>query len=418
MVQPKSVAVIGAGMVGVATACWLQRDGHQVTLIDPQPPGRGASFGNAGCFNPSSVVPIAMPGTLKKVPGYLMDPLGPLRIRWSYLPHLAPWLIRYIRAGTPERIERQAAALKPLLAPCLASLMELAREADAQRYIVHNGILIVYRSQASWNDDSYAWDIRKRNGIVWHDLDADELRQFDPQLSREFVRGKHVFNNGHCLDPGGLVAALAEAVQRNGGKLVRARATGFRFDGDSLRAVTIEGGEIAAEMAVLAAGAHSKPLATSLGNPVPLETERGYHLMLRDPEIMPRVPTTDTEGKFVATPMDGGVRFAGTVELAGLDAPPDWRRAERLLELARKLYPGLTGRYAQDRITHWMGHRPSLPDSLPVLGRSRRSSDVLYAFGHGHVGMTGGPYTGKIIADLIAGRPAPIDIMPFRPDRF
>jgi len=418
MNRPKTVAVIGAGIVGVATARWLQRDGQRITLIDPAAPDQRASFGNAACFNPSSVVPIAMPGTLRKVPGYLMDPLGPLSIRWRYLPWLAPWLIRYIRAGTPERIERQAVALKPLLGPCLDTLMDLARDAGAERYIARNGILIVYRSDAAWNDDAYAWNIRKRHGIEWHELNADELRQFDPNLSREYIRAIHLFNNGHCLDPGGLVAALTEAVQRDGGTLLRARATGFSLDGNRLRAVATDGGEVLADAAVLATGAHSKKLAAMLGNRVPLETERGYHLMLRDPEVMPRVPTSDAEGKFVATPMDGGIRFAGTVELAGLEAPPDWRRAERLLRLGRRLYPGLAGTPAQDRIKLWMGHRPGMPDSLPVLGRSRRSPDVFYAFGHGHTGMTGGPYTGKVIADLIAGRPAPIDLTPFRADRF
>lgn len=418
MGQPKTVAVIGAGMVGVAAARWLQRDGHHVTLIDPEPPGQGASFGNAGCFNPSSVVPIAMPGTLKKVPGYLMDPLGPLRIRWSYLPWLAPWLIRYIRAGTPERIEQQAVALKSLLFPCLETLMDLARDAGAERYIARNGILMVYRTEAGWNANSYAFDIRRRHGIEWHELNADELRQFDPHLSRDYIRGRHLFNNGHCLDPGGLVAALADAVQRDGGRLLPARATGFSLDGGRLRAVETDAGAVPADAAVLATGAHSKRLAATLGDPVPLETERGYHLMLRDPEVMPRVPTSDAEAKFVATPMDGGIRFAGTVELAGLQAPPDWRRAARLLELGRKLYPGLPAAHPQDRIKVWMGHRPGMPNSLPVLGRSRRSPDVFYAFGHGHVGMTGGPYTGKVIADLVAARPAPIDLTPFRPDRF
>jgi D-amino-acid dehydrogenase len=418
MNRPKSVAVIGAGMVGVATASWLLRDGHQVTLVDPQSPGQGASFGNAGCFNPSSVVPIAMPGTLRKVPGYLMDPLGPLRIRWSYLPQLAPWLVRYVRAGTPARIEKQAVALKSLLGPCLDTLMDLARPAGAERFIARNGILIVYRTKEAHDADAYAFDVRRRNGIGWHELNADDLRQFDPNISRDYVYGRHIHDNGHALDPGGLVAALADSVQRDGATLLQARATGFTFDGDRLRAVTTDSGPIPADAAVIAAGAHSKKLAAMAGNTVPLETERGYHLMLRAPEVMPRVPTTDSAGKFVATPMHEGVRFAGTVELAGLDAAPDWRRAEKLLPLARKLLPGLADIHPADRITMWMGHRPGMPDSLPVLGPSRRSRDVFHAFGHGHTGMTGGPYTGKVIADLIAGRPAPIDLTPFRAERF
>ena len=418
MAEKKKVAVIGAGIVGMATASYLQRDGHDVVVIDPQPPGQGASFGNAGCFNPSSVVPVATPDTWKHIPKYLSDPLGPLRIRWSYLPALAPWLIRLVRAGAPDRIEAQARALKTILGPCLEALLPLARNAGAENLVARNGILIAYRSQVSWDEDAHAWDIRRRNGTHWEELDADELRQFDPNLSRDFIRGKLVPGNGHCLDPGGLVAALAEAVQHDGGTLLRRAATGFRLDGDRLRAVQTPEGEVAADAAVIAAGAHSKPLAAQLGDTVPLETERGYHAMLRAPEVMPRVPTSDAEGKFVATPMANGLRFAGTVELAGLQAEPDWRRAQILLRQASKLFPALAQSYPEDRYTVWMGHRPSLPDSLPVLGPSSRSRDVYYAFGHGHVGMTGGPYTGKVIADLVTGRPSPIDLSPFRPTRF
>jgi D-amino-acid dehydrogenase len=418
MADKKKVAVIGAGMVGMATASYLQRDGHDVVVIDPDPPGQGASFGNAGCFNPSSVVPVATPDTWKHVPKYLSDPLGPLRIRWSYLPALAPWLIRLIRSGTPQRIEAQARALKTLLGPCLDALMPLVRNAGAEALVARNGILIAYRTQAAWDEDARAWDIRRRNGTHWEELNVDELRQFDPNLSRDFTRGKLVPGNGHCLDPGGLVAALAETVQRDGGTLMRARAIGFSLDGTRLRAVRTPGGEIRADAAVIAAGVYSKALAAQVGDAVPLETERGYHAMLRAPEVTPRVPTSDAEGKFVATPMANGLRFAGTVELAGLKAEPDWRRARVLLQQASKLYPALSKAYPEDRFTMWMGHRPSLPDSLPVLGPSTRTPDVFHAFGHGHVGMTGGPYTGKVIAELISGRPSPIDLSPFRPGRF
>ncbi|HSU07522.1 MAG TPA: FAD-binding oxidoreductase, partial [Acetobacteraceae bacterium] len=305
-----------------------------------------------------------------------------------------------------------------LLAPCLDTVMDLARNAGAESLVARNGILIAYRTPASWDADQRAWDIRRRNGITWEELDSDELRQFDPNLSRDFTRAKLVPGNGHSLDPGGFVVALAEAAQRDGAHLLRRRATGFVFDGQHLRAVQTQEGEIPADAAVIATGAHSRVLAAAVGDRVPLETERGYHLMLRDAEVMPRVPTTDAEGKFVATPMAGGLRFAGTVELAGLQAAPDWRRARILLRLGAKLLPALQVSYDENRFTVWMGHRPSLPDSLPVIGRSSRSPDVFHAFGHGHVGMTGGPYTGRIIAALIAGRPAPIDIAPFRPSRF
>lgn len=415
---PKTVAVIGAGMVGVAVASYLQRDGHAVVLIDPDPPGQGASFGNAGCLNPSSIVPIAGPDTLRQVPGYLADPLGPLSIRWSYLPKLAPWLIRYAMAGTPARIEQQARALKTLLGPCLDALMPLLRDAGAEGLVKRDGILIAYRTEKGWQSDAAAWDLRRRNGITWEELGSDELRQFDPSLSHDLIRAKLVTGNGHTIDPGGMVAALAASVQGSGGRLVRARALGFSLDGGRLRTVQTDQGDVVANAAVIACGAHSKSLAAGLGNRVPLETERGYHLVVKSPEAMPRLPTTDSDFKFVATPMQAGLRLAGTVEFAGLTAKPNWERSRILLRRAAQLCPALSASYPEDRMSMWMGHRPGMPDSMPVIGPSRRSPDVFYAFGHGHVGMTGGPYTGVVVADLVAGRPAPIDLSPFRPDRF
>jgi D-amino-acid dehydrogenase len=406
-------------MVGVCAASYIQRAGHQVTIVDPNPPGEGASFGNAGCFNPSSLVPIAGPDTLKRVPGYLLDPLGPLAIRWRYLPKIAPWLLRYAYAGaSADRVAHQAEALKSLISQSLDALMPLVKAANAQSLVRRDGILIVYRSEASWQADARAWEIRRRNGIKWDDLNVDELRQFDPSLARDLIRAKYVPGNGHTVDPHGLVTALADAFVADGGRLVRARATGFDIDNGRLRAVHTSGESIPADSAVIATGAHSKPLAAMVGDRVPLETERGYHLMVTNANAMPRVPTTDAEFSFVATPMAAGLRLAGTVELAGLDAPPNWQRSRMLLARAANLLPGLPKALPEDRLSMWMGHRPSLPDSLPVLGRSRRSADVFLAFGHGHVGMTAAPYTGVVLADLVSGRPAPIDLTPFRSDRF
>ena len=414
----RRVGVIGAGMVGVLTAIRLLREGHQVFILDPEPPGTGASFGNAGCFNPSSVTPMSMPGVLRKVPGWLADPLGPLALRWSYLPTIAPWLIRYIRAGRMDRVEAQARALKALLGPCLDILMPMVRDAGAEDLIRRQGILVAYRSEASRRGDDLGWELRRRNGIAFHELGEDELRQFDPALSREFVRAVHVPDNGNATDPGALVERLAAAFVRDGGVIHRRRAQGFTLDGARLRAIRTAEGDLPADAAVIAAGAYSKTLAAAVGDRVPLETERGYHLMVRDAAVMPRVPTTDSDGKFVATPMANGLRFAGTVELAGLDAAPNWQRARMLLEQGRRMLPGLDAAIAEDRISVWMGHRPSLPDSLPVIGASRASADVFHAFGHGHVGMTGAPGTSQVIADLVAGRPPSIDIVPFRADRF
>jgi glycine/D-amino acid oxidase-like deaminating enzyme len=414
----RRVGVIGAGMVGVCAASWLQRDGHSVFIVEAGEPGYGASFGNAGALNASSVTPMSTPGVIWNAPRWLFDPLGPLSLRWSYLPAIAPWLIRFIRAGTPEKVHAQARALRPLVGATLEALTPLVRDAHAEDLVHRLGHLYVYRSAQGLERDRLAWQLRRENGVEIDEFDADELRQLEPTLSRDYVRGILVRENGHTSNPLGLVQRLLDHFLRLGGELNHARALGFRLDGSRLAAIRTDRGELAADAAIVCAGAWSKPLAAALGDPIPLETERGYHLMIRDPEVMPRIPTADADGKFVATPMDTGLRFAGTVELAGLAAPPDWRRARILLEQGRKMLPGLAADHPEERLSVWMGHRPSLPDSLPALGPSRATPDVVYAFGHGHVGMTSAPMTGKVVADLVAGRPPSIDITPFSPSRF
>jgi D-amino-acid dehydrogenase len=411
----KRVAVIGAGMVGVCAASWLQRNGHNVFIVEADEPGRGASFGNAGCFNGSSV---AMPGVLGNLPRWLLDPLGPLSLRWSYLPTIVPWLIRFIRASSPEKVRAQARALRPLLGPSLETLQPLVTAAGGEDLVHRLGHLYVYRSAESLAKDRLAWQLRRENGVELDEFDADELRQLEPVLSRDYIHGLLVRENGHTSNPLALVKRLLSHFLRSGGELVRARAHGFRLDGGRLAAIQASNGDLSADAAVVCAGAHSKPLAAALGDRVPLETERGYHLMIRDPEVLPRIPTADADGKFVATPMETGLRFAGTVELAGLAAPPEWRRARILLDQGRKMLPGLSASHPEERISMWMGHRPSLPDSLPVLDYSRATRDVIYAFGHGHVGMTAAPMTGKVVADLLSGRPPSIDITPFSVGRF
>ncbi len=318
----KRVGVIGAGMVGICAASWLQRDGHSVFLVEAGEPGRGASFGNAGCFNGSSVTPMSMPGVIRNVPRWLFDPLGPLSLRWSYLPAIAPWLMRFIRAGTPEKVRAQARALRPLVGLTLEALKPLVSAAGAEDLVHRLGHLYVYRSAESLAKDRLAWELRRENGVEIDEFDADELRQLEPALSRDYVRGVLVRENGHTSNPLALVERLLGHFLRSGGELVRARAYGFRLDGRRLGAIQTDSGDLPAEAAIVCAGAYSKPLAAALGDRIPLETERGYHLMIRDPEVMPRIPTADADGKFVATPMETGLRFAGTVELARARGTP------------------------------------------------------------------------------------------------
>ncbi|AMS44924.1 NAD(P)/FAD-dependent oxidoreductase [Aminobacter aminovorans] len=416
--QPSTTAVIGAGMIGITSALWLQQAGRKVIVIDPNPPGTGASHGNAGCFNGSSVVPMSMPGMWTSVPRWMLDPLGPLSIRLAYMPTLFPWLWRFLRAGRREEVKKQAAALRALLGPTLPYLKQIARGAHIDDLICEQGHLYVYRSEKSLAGDRFGWQLRGDAGVHLDWLDQRQLQDFDPALSASYTQGVLIRENGHTPDPGGLVMRLAEYFVRQGGVLHQAKATGFRLDGGRLQSIETDNGIVQADSAVIAGGAHSNTLLKMLGDWVPLETERGYHVMISDPESQPRVPTCDASGKFVTTPMNNGLRLAGTVELAGLEFAPDWKRARALVKLGQKMLPGLPACVAEERLVFWMGHRPSLPDSLPVIDRSSRCPDIVYAFGHGHVGMTGAPMTGHLVADLILGRTPKIDIAPFRFTRF
>lgn len=412
------VVVIGGGALGVTSASWLLRDGHDVTIMDPDPIAEGSSFGNAGCLNPSSVVPMSLPGNVPKIAGWLLDPLGPLSIRWRYLPHITPWLIRFLNAGTSTKVPQQANALRDLLHDSVSLTMELARRAGAEALIRRQGHLVVYRSEAAFEADGLGWQLRRDNGIHFTMLRQDELWQLEPSLSRDYPIGLYFPDNGHTTNPNRLITTLADAFQRDGGRIMRARATGLAFSDTELRGVHYGEGIIAADAAVIAAGAYSKPLAQQLGDVVPLDSERGYHMMLRHPEATPRLPIMDAEGKFVATPMETGLRLAGTVEFAGLHAAPDWRRADKLLMLGQRLFPSLLSSYSEDRLTRWMGRRPSMPDSLPVIGLSTRSPRVAYAFGHGHVGLAASARTGLLVSELLAGRTPSISVAPFSPRRF
>ena len=415
---PPSVIVIGAGIVGACAAAWLQRDGRNVTLIDHNEPGSGASSGNGGMLSASSIIPVGMPGVAAKVPGWLLDAEGPLTIRWRYLPTLAPWLWRFLRSATPPKVEAQARALRALLSPALENYAPIVRDAGAQHLIRQEGTLYLYASERSFRNDARNTDIRRRNGVEIEDVTGYSLRDLEPDLADGFTHARLVRANGHATDPCALVQALIAQAASRGAVVLRERVTGFEQNGANVSAVVTNAGRHAASHVVLACGAFSQPLALQLGDAVPLDTERGYHIIVKQPEKGPRTPTIFVDDSFSATPMDMGLRLTGTVELAGLDAPPNWRRAEVLLRGGRRLYPGLLPEDDVCRVTRWMGFRPSMPDSLPVIGPSSQFSNAYYAFGHGHVGMCAASTTGRAITDLIAGRVPCVQLDPFSARRF
>jgi D-amino-acid dehydrogenase len=416
----RHVAIIGAGAVGVISAIEALREGHRVTLIDPGEPGgeQAASYGNAGWLSSHSVIPPAEPGVWKKVPFYLMDPLGPLAIRWSYLPKALPWLIQYLLSGSTEaKVETTARALRDLLKDAPLLHKKLAEEAGVSELIERNGVMHVFPSRAGFDGD-LGWRIRKRVGIEWLELDADEMRQREPDLDPRYSFGVVVEEAGRCRDPGAYVAALANHAQASGAKLVRANATGLKLRGDRLVGVATETGTIPCDAAVVAAGARSKLLTASVGDPLPLETERGYHVVIEDPEVGPRSSMMASDAKMVVNWTNNGLRAAGTVEIGGLEAAPNWKRADILRDHLLKMFPKLPKDIPASRVKMWMGHRPSMPDGRPCIGYSRASRDIVYAFGHGHIGLVGSARTGRLVAQLVSGKAPEIPLSPFTPARF
>lgn len=408
------VVVIGAGIVGTCCAAWLQRDGHAVTLVEANEPSVGASWGNAGALSPGSCIPLSMPGGLRKVPTWLLDKDGPLVVRPGYALRAAPWLLRFIAAGRADVVPRIADALRALHGSVYDCYRPLLAAANAESLIRQSGSLVVYRNAQGFERGAAEWQMRRDRGAAFEILDAAQIRALVPALSTAFQRGVLQPEHGYAVDPSRLVGCLREHVLEQGGAIIRDRVTKIAPAGDGLHVHLAAGPALIADRVVIAAGAWSKLLLKPLGVDVPLETQRGYHIHLASPGVSLPMPVSFSEDKFYATPMASGIRLAGTVEFAGLRAPPNFRRAHHLAELGRRWLPDLR----IDGATQWMGHRPCMPDSLPVIGPIATDPRTLLAFGHGHNGMTGAPGTGRMIADMIAGRPTHIDATPFRPDRF
>lgn len=408
------VTVIGAGVVGVSCALHLVRDGWKVTIVDPEAPGTQTSYGNAGAISPQSINPMAGPGVLKQIPGWLMDPLGPLALRWAYLPKALPWLMKFVAAGSAGKIAAQSRALADLHRPVIDAHEELAEIAGVKDLVKRQGALTVYETDKNFQADAAGRERMRAQGHEIEELGPEEIAQLEPGLAPIFKHAQWAPNSGHTVDPGRLTAAYGAAAKAMGAEIVQARALGFEMNADGGGVLKTDRGDMPLDKLVIAAGAWSARLSKMLGDGFPLESERGYHMMLPQPGFTTRRPVSFNERKFMTTTMNDGLRLAGTVEFAGLEAEPTWGRADKLLSHARQVFREVDLEGAE----RWMGQRPATPDSLPVISGSSRHAGVFYAFGHGHLGLTGGPITGKHIASLVAGRDPDIDLTPFSIDRY
>lgn len=413
---PQDIAVIGAGLVGSACALALAADGHRVTIYDPDPPGAGTSSGNAGGIVTGAVVPTATPQVLRALPSYLLDRKSPAVLRLRHAVPAAPWLWRFIRAGRPAEVARIAAALWPLVDGSLAAHRHLAGLSGAAGMITDEGWMKVYASEAEFAATAPDRLLMDRCGVRYQVLDRDEVMALEPGLNPDLVQiGLHQPESGFVPDPRGLAQSYADAAMARGAQHLRQRVRGVAR---SPAGVTVhaEPGPQHFDRMVIAAGAWSATLARQLGDRASLDTERGYHLgfgpgtadLLRRPVGLPGLG-------MVLSPMQDGLRLVSGDELAGLVAPPDFRRIRALVPGAQRAVPGLRGLPV---VSEWMGFRPSTPDSLPVIGPSPRGPEVIHAFGHGHLGLTLSAITALMVADAVAGRPPRLDPGPYSIERF
>jgi D-amino-acid dehydrogenase len=409
------VLVIGAGIVGLAIALRLQRDGRQVTVVDRNGVAAEASRGNAGAFAFTDILPLASPGILRQAPRWLLDPLGPLSIAPAYLPRIAPWLFHFWRASFPDRVKASAATQAALMDLSIPETDAMLAAAGATDMLRSDGVLHLYESAAELAASLPGWQARADHGIAFTHLHgAPAIAELQPGLSPALVAATFLPAWKTIADPLLLTQTLARRFSALGGQLRRGEALALEPQADGVVVPLAGARRITAQQVVVAAGAWSHRLARTLGERIPLETERGYNTTLPVSAFDLKRQLTFGGHGFVVTPLSCGVRVGGAVELAGLDAPPNYRRSEVLLAKAKRFMPGL----ATEGGTQWMGFRPSLPDSLPAIGPAARDSRVTYAFGHGHLGLTQAAATARLVADLVAGRPSALDLAPLRPQRF
>lgn len=408
------VIVIGAGVIGLSAAIAAQSRGLHVVVLDRQGPAAGASAGNAGAFAFTDILPLASPGILKKAPKWLLNPLGPLSVPPAYALQIAPWMFRFWRACQPSRVAHSIVAQTSLMDLSKAELEPFLAATDTLSMLRKEGNLQVYESEAEFRASLPGWDARRNHGIEFQHLKAGEMAAIQPGLASRFILGTFTPGWYSIADPKPYTLALAGHFRSRGGVIETADISALRAIPAGVEVMAADGKLRQAGKVVLAAGAFSHRIAKTLGERIPLETERGYNTTLPSDAFDLRTQITFGGHGFVVSKLSTGIRVGGAVELGGLELPANFRRSEAMLQKARTFLAGLK----PEGGVQWMGFRPSLPDSLPAIGRARVTPDVIYAFGHGHLGLTQSAGTARLVADLLTEQRPAIDLAPFSPQRF
>ena len=409
-----STIVIGAGVIGVAIAHELQKRGRQVTLIDPNEPGRGASYGNMASIAVTEFMPASRPAIWRQIPGWLLDPEGPVRVRPATMPRLVPWFIRFLAASRPRKLRELEAQGAALCEHALSDTQQLLREIGAEDDLSKEGCLSLYADEDEFRADRDHIELLERFGFRHEILGGNAVRDLEPEITTKIGKAVLFPDNRSLKDPHHFVTRLFDRFTGLGGTLERGSVVGFDR-GNRIEAVRLEDGRvISSDEVVLCAGAFTGRLAKALGEPIPLETERGYHTQIARPGITMRHSIIWPARAFMVTRTAKGIRVGGTVEMAGLDAPPDFRRAKITVKRAREALPNLQ----VEDTTEWMGHRPAFPDTVPVMSASAKTQGVFYATGHGHLGLTYAATTARLMGQLITGERSDLDLHPYRINRF
>ncbi|MEX3008593.1 NAD(P)/FAD-dependent oxidoreductase [Hoeflea sp. TYP-13] len=412
--QP-DIIVVGAGILGISTAFSLQQKGHSVLVLDRKGPAAEASRGNAGAFAFSEIIPLATPGMMRKAPGWLLDPLGPLSIPPRYAMNIAPWMLRFWMACRPERVEESINAQIELMAHSKHALLPFLKKTGTGSMLRRDGNLQVYESRAEFEATLPYWDAREKCAIPFEHVHGSyAISEYQPGLDERFVSATFTPEWYSISDPLEYVLTIAEVFRNRGGRIEVAEVVDLSPSLDGVNVDCVGGQSFNAAKVIICAGAWSHKLARKLGDRIPLETERGYNTTLPTAEFDLRTQITFGGHGFVISKLSTGIRVGGAVELGGLTAPPNYRRADALLAKAKLFLPDLD----TEGGTQWMGFRPSLPDTLPVIGPSKQTNDVVYAFGHGHLGLTQAAGTASLVTELVDGEKPSINLQPFRANRF
>ena len=410
----KTIIVIGAGIVGVSTAIWLQRSGFKVTIIDQKGPATGASHGNAGILAASSIIPVPNPSLIKKLPFYLLSKDSPVFFKMSYLPKMFPFLISYLSKSNLREVNKYAERMTPLIFDTVCQHKSLAKGTGAEKFISYQDYCFGYETEKNFLNDKKVWKLRQKHGLPFEVVNGNEFSNFDPFYKDLFDVIVKCKNHGKINDPGLYVKTLCDHFLSQGGELIISKVNDISSKNLNDAIVKIESDSLIANKIVVATGAWSKKILKKFKIKMPLESERGYHVEYVEPNFYPKVPMMLTSKKFVITPMDGRIRVAGLVEFAGLKALKRKPPLNLLKNKIKVLFPNLK---CKEKI-EWLGHRPALVDSLPMLGYLDKNKQILVAFGHQHLGLTAGAKTGRIVSDLIIGNDIKLKISNYRPNRF